>query len=94
MIQFPFCNIKKNTLPFYGNALVYINLHLSQNEAGVQNVPSERDWKLGSLFRPEIKINTHERLSIYQQHLLQRKHELTLQASVLQLCHCRTSHSV
>lgn len=94
-IQFPLLQHKEDdTCLFFGNALVYINLHLSQNEAGIQNLPSERDWKLGSLFRPEIKPNTHKRLSLQQQHLLQREHKPRLQASALQLCHCRTSHSV
>lgn len=95
MIQFLFLKHKEDdTSLFFGNVLFYVNLHPSQNEAGIQNLPSERHWKLGSLFRPEIKINTHERLSLCQQHLLQREHKPRLQASALQLCHCRTSHSV
>lgn len=56
MILFPFLHRKADAASlFFGNALFRVNLHPSQNEAGTQNLPSERDWKLESLFRPEIK---------------------------------------
>lgn len=82
-----FCNIRKTTLPFYRNAFIYINLHPAQNKARIQNLPSERDWKLGSLFRPEIKTNTHERLSLSSATSLAEG----TQANVLRLCHCRST---
>lgn len=50
-----FCDTRKMTPPFFGNAVIYANLHPSQSEVGVLNLPSERDCKLGSLFRPAIK---------------------------------------
>lgn len=75
------------TFPFYRNAFIYINLHPAQNKARIQNLPSERDWKLGSLFRPEIKTNTHERLSLSSATSLAEGTE----ANVLRLCHCRSS---
>lgn len=64
---------------------------LSQTETGIQNLPSERDGKLGSLFRPAIKTKVMKDFSLA--HLLQRERRFRLQAGELSLCHCSTSYS-